>query len=323
MSSEAPPSQIISPYNEAYWISQFNQTTANATYLRKNVQDKCTALQNFGSGIQTSTILPSGNYTITQNIFEDTTSTLTSFFGKTNSTNYFGYQSGNVKLGEQSIFSVEVGKSMPSRSGNRIAIGADASQDTNIAISTTTGGDSYSGTNKVCIGGPGNTTLLNSDTLSLGRTSSVITLNTALTPVYSYPVTSSQLGYQIPATGTVVTTGVTSFLVGAGLSVLPVGIYILNGSCSFPSNTFTFLKICFYASATQQTSGAVIASGSNNVPYGSLIINESSQVGSGINLYPLCSVINVVSGTQFYSIMGNMNGTAQTMTMSLTATRIA
>jgi hypothetical protein len=131
------------------------------------------------------------------------------------------------------------------------------------------------------------------------------------------------MGYQLSASGSGTSTGTTVFIIGAGLTSLPVGQYILNGSCSFPSNTFTFLKVCFYASTTIQTSGTSISSGSNNVPYGSLIINESSQVGTGINLYPLSSVINVVSGTQFYSIMANTNGSLVSMTMNITATRIA
>jgi len=331
MTSVQPPYPYYNGiiYNPSFFSSSSTPLTiskANKLYLNKNVVDTATALETFTAGIKTSTILLNGN----SNIFEDTTSTLVTNFGKTSYIANFGTGASNSRFGEGSIYNCELGRYMPSRSGTRIAIGSciDTSYDTNIAIGTTTGNDTFSGTNKICIGGPSNFTLISSDLNVIGRTSgSSTTMNgptTFTNPIILGTVATlnTQMGYQLSASGTAVTTGVTSFLIGAGLTSLPVGLYILNGSCSFPSNTFTFLKVCFYASTTQQTSGTVIAAGSNNVPYGSLIINESSQIGVGINLYPLSAVINVISGTQFYSIMGNMNGTAQTMTMALTATRI-
>jgi len=211
----------------------------------------------------------------------------------------------------------------------RILDGSGSTGSVNIGVSGTT--TNLNGTN--IIGGAltCNSTATISGTATLNGTANLNGTTNITSQVNTNPIVlgsvatlSTQMGYQLSASGSGTSTGTTVFIIGAGLSSLPVGVYILNGSCSFPSATFTFIKVCFYASTTLQTSGTSISSGSNNVPYGSLIINESSQVASGLNLYPISCVINVVSGTQFYSIMANMNpSSAVSMTMNITATRIS
>jgi len=329
MSVDTPPI-----YNTVY-NSQFfpdsatglNRAQANKLYLQKTVTDTATALETFSGGLKTNTILPSGN----SSCFSDATNTLITEFGSGSYVANFGLNSINCRFGEGVGGNFELGRYMPS-SAVRIAVGGciDTSQLTNIALGTTTGNDTLSGSGKIAIGGASMNVFINSDATTIGRTSGTSTTMNGNVSFQSplilgtQATLSTQMGYQLTASGTATSTGTTVFLIGAGLASLPVGQYILNGSCSFPSATFTFIKVCFYASTTLQSSGTSIVTGSNNVPYGSLIINESSQVGSGINLYPLCVVINVVSGTQFYSIMANMNPvSAVSMTMNITATRIA
>ena len=175
-------SQVITPpsiyfnginFNSVFYAQDttgggLTTSEANALYLRKTVVDTATALETFSQGLSTNTISPYGAGD--QSIFTDSTGLRTVSFGEGANRSKFGLLSANVELGTQTDFNVKIGENMPSRSGNQIAIGCWPTQDTNIGIGTTNGGDIYSGTNKIVIGGPGNATAILSDSTLISGT---------------------------------------------------------------------------------------------------------------------------------------------------------
>jgi len=296
------------------WVNNF-------WVLVKGQANTWSQVNTFSSSI----LCPIVNYSGTMNI--GNSATTLNIGTETNRT--AGIHIGDGNTNTSGVVHIANGTSNNTTNAVRILDGTGSTGSVNIGVSGTT--TNLNGT--VNVGGAltCNSTATISGTATLNGTANLngttnITSQVNTNPIVlgSVATSSTQMGYQLSASGSATSTGTTVFIIGAGLTSLPVGTYILNGSCSFPSATFTFIKVCFYASSTLQTAGTSIAAGSNNVPYGSLIINESSQVGSGINLYPLSAVINCVSGTQFYSIMANMNPvSAVSMTMNITATRIS
>jgi len=204
---------------------------------------------------------------------------LTSHFAKTNNIAYFGYQSANVKVGEGSIFNVEVGKSMPSRPNSRIAIGSDLTQDTNIAIAVKNSTETYSGTNKIAIGSTGNTLLLGSST---------ITLNTSLTPNYSYYPYGTGSG----KIGEIIYTNIPSLVVSVANSpinvtnfALPIGIWSLQAHITTGTVVSNYNVLCFSnVSATLQTPGSTSIYSNGSVGY-ELSCNLIVSVSVSTNYY--------------------------------------
>lgn len=170
-------SQVISPpdiyfnginFNSSFYAEDtagFTESQANKLYLRKTVADTDPFLATFSGNIATNTVSKYGVGTHT--IFADDINTIVSSYGELNATADFGPQARAVKLGSGALLTVDIGKNMVATAGNYIGIGAGTSQLTNIGIGTTSGTGIQSGTGKIIIGGPGNTTSLLSDSTAI------------------------------------------------------------------------------------------------------------------------------------------------------------
>jgi len=221
------------------------QSQANKLYLQKTIADSATALETFSS-IKTSSILPNGN----SSCFTDSTGTLINDFGNGNyvanfgSGSYianFGLGATNCRFGEGTTANFELGRYMPS-TAVRMAFGGctDILQLTDIALGTTTGNDTLSGSGKIAIGGQSMNVIINSDSTTIGRTSgggTSTTMNGNVT--FSSPIglgslatLSSQLGGSV----SMISNGVTSLAATTTTNLytftLPIGLWVLYGGAT-------------------------------------------------------------------------------------------
>jgi len=224
----------------------------------------------------------------------------------------FGEYASSVAIGSGATASVSLGFAM---TGSSLNIANSATQTTNILIGN--GNAAVTGSNKIVIGKSGKTntisgtTTLDNGTLTLSN--STINVNTALTPGYTYPVVSTQIGYNITydLSATQLTLSVTNM---AWTSVcyadVPIGVWLLHGCCNTSvANTF------------------LLTIGISSSLNGGINFNAVSSLGSSVGTIGVLSSRVVVNSTATRWYLNCYSSLPQTLynnpLPAITMTRIA
>jgi len=258
MSAYNAPSFIVTIYNPAYFASNtanLTQSQANALYLQKTTADTATALETFSSGISTNSLA--------------TTSAASTLDIASTST---GVINIGVLGGRSQI--IHIGDGNSNVAGGAVHINNGTSTASNVQI----------------LNGTGST-----GTITLGSTTSTLTVNSPLTWGYStgFTPSSTQLGYKASfiSAASATTSGTGGTITAPQSFSLPVGVWIITAVAQATTNST-------YITTSIKIGSAGLAS--HDATTWCIVTNAG---GTNPTLTNNTTLINATSGTVSYNYL--------------------
>ena len=249
MSAYNAPTYIVSIYNPAYFASNtanLTQSQANALYLQKTTADTATALETFSSGISTNSLAPT-SASSQMDIGSSSTGVIN-----------IGVTSGRSQI-------IHIGDGNSNVAGGSVHINNGTSTASNVQI----------------LNGTGST-----GTITLGSTTSTLTVNPPIT--FGYSTTPSFSGTQLgfSYSGTFPSTLTTSGATISTFSISTAGVYLFIFGIQVNTTTN---PTSFYMGITSQVYGYSPMNTSNFTCSGTQYVSQANNTLTFYNLTPTFS----------------------------------